>query len=92
MSDEQEPTYHEKLVNTSCGVCGVRFGLPVTHFNTLKKNGVDFSCPNSHKISFKPVKEMQDNETIGQLRTENARLCAKIDQLEAQLEGLKSKE
>lgn len=42
------------LVNVSCGECGIAFCLPSGFHRQRMDDGQTFSCPNGHRVSYRP--------------------------------------
>jgi|tagenome__1003787_1003787.scaffolds.fasta_scaffold20897028_4 hypothetical protein len=40
------------IETTSCGVCGVVFGMPAEMLRSRKRSGATFWCPNGHQIGY----------------------------------------
>lgn len=64
------------IQDTSCGVCGIQFGLEQSFMSNRRKDGKWFFCPNGHEIHWVPGKSDKQKLTEA-----NAALQAKDDQL-----------
>lgn len=56
------------ITATSCGVCGILFGLESDFMVNRQRDGRDFYCPNGHEISWKASNERQ--REVARLRDE----------------------
>lgn len=59
--------------STTCGVCGVLFGLESSYMDKRQEDGKLFCCPNGHQISWKASNERAQEKARLQREAEHAR-------------------
>jgi len=90
-------TYQQELVIIACAECGIYFAVPKDFIKNKQEDGKDFVCPNRHKLNY-PIKTYNELQEIADkltkenadLKRDNIRLRAQLDQDEAKLEGEKN--
>jgi hypothetical protein len=81
--------YSTILVVTSCGNCGIPFGIPDDLERARRQDGGAFYCPNGHRISWS---ETENAKLQRQLKFERDRIAserARADGAEASLRATK---
>jgi len=84
---------NDTLYVTSCCSCGIRFGIPNSYDDALRRNGESFHCPNGHKLTYSSGKNLEEwnklakeqEKEIKTLRTKLDQKTHHLDQLGAQL-------
>lgn len=62
------------MEETTCCVCGIKFGLPNDIMRERRNDGKTLYCPNGHSLSFRPSE-------IDKLREKNRQLVLEVQQL-----------
>lgn len=88
--------FTRKIEVYECAECGIPFGVPTNWANHKRDGKKNVWCPNGHTLSYNQNQSRAEMEAeLGLLRqeranlkTQNAGLLAKVDQLEAKLASL----
>lgn len=64
---------------TTCGVCGVAFGIEHSMHERVKSNGEWFYCPNGHHIHYCEANNEVLKRRVKELESQNVNLKSKID-------------
>ena len=82
-------TYLAVIQATSCGNCGMPFGLPKDFMENRIADGQKFWCPNGHKIGWGDTEEKRLKRDLKWAKDELAAQRARADGAEASLRTTK---
>lgn len=58
------------MIEATCPICGITFGLPPDRHDYLRIHGGSFYCPNGHHVHFEDSRVKRLNQEIDALRKE----------------------
>lgn len=79
-------TYTGLIEPTSCGVCGVHFGMQADMLRKCRDTGAEFYCPNGHRLVFRQTEAEKLRDQLAAAKGREDQLRARVTSLDGEVE------